>query len=67
MNIISHFGEVSKSDFGEVLKEFNCDVFDDFCKEAEIVFYDKSTEKALRKYINGECSKLMRSKFLPMC
>jgi len=67
MNIISHFGEVSKSDFGEVLKEFNCDVFDDFCKEAEIVFYDKPTEKALRKYINGECSKLMRSKFLPMC
>lgn len=65
MNIISHFGEVSNKDFGPVLKEFNEDVLKDMYRECDISIdiLDKKDLKLLKKYINNECSKLMKKEF----
>jgi len=64
-NIISHFGTVLKKDFGKVLKTFNLDVFEAFEDEEDVILssYTKEDQKIIRKYVNTECSLLMRAEF----
>lgn len=69
MNIISHFGDITNKDFGPILKEFSQDVFKDLYKECDtsINILDKKDLKFLTKYINNECSKLMKKEFFKHC
>lgn len=61
-NVLSHIGEVSKKDFGNVLKEYNLDILKDFEKEFNFNLTNEET-KRLQKFVNNEASKIMRSEF----
>lgn len=61
-NIISHFPEVYKKDFGKVLKAFNEDILKDFFKDNEIDL-EKKDYKVMNKFINSESANLLKKKF----
>jgi Rnl2 family RNA ligase len=64
-NVISKFGEISMSDFGDMMKEMNLDVLDDFPQEYEEIYtsIDEEEWPAVKKYLNRKCSALIRKYF----
>ena len=64
-NIISHFTDLHKEDFGKVLKEFTMDVLKDFEKDNQVIFntLDKSTIKIISKNVTNLTRSLLKQKF----
>lgn len=60
-NVISKIGEVTVKQIGEVIMLTNKDVLADYEKEYDTLTYlDKSDEKLVRKFLNGEVAKCVR-------
>lgn len=64
-NVMSHHGELTEKDFGKILKDMNEDVLKDVIKENEEVFSSLSKDdiKIIRKSINSDCAKMMKTEF----
>ncbi|MGD9276308.1 MAG: RNA ligase family protein [Candidatus Pacearchaeota archaeon] len=65
-NVISHIGEVTINDFGNLMKELNKDILDDFyyyCAENNFDYLTKDEQKFLRKELNRNCANLIKEYF----
>lgn len=64
-NVLSKIGEITQKDFGKILGLFCKDVVEDFSKDNEDYEHLKDSEiKIVNKYINKNCSILIRNNFL---
>lgn len=60
-NVISHFGEVSNKDIGEIIAALSKDVLDDYKKEyGTLNCMEKSEEKMVTRYVGKEAAKVVR-------
>lgn len=60
-NVISHFGEISLSQFGEILKAVNLDVLEDFEKDSNVLnTLEKNELNFVRKQLSGQVARVAK-------
>ena len=60
-NVISHFGEISLSQFGEILKAVNLDVLEDFEKDSNVLnTLEKNELNFVRKQLSAQVAKVTK-------